>query len=452
MERSQEWLWFSDEELDHRPLAVDTEVSSRSRPVSNRALAEAVRLHLGHASEAALELVAPAIAAGDSDALLLAGQIHFELGRFKEAASDFAQLGQSRPSSRVASFNQGLALARLRHWTPAIDCLRRAAVRDPERFEIWYTLGICLLRERRAEEAAACFGQVLKLRPEYVPGLLGHAAALQLAEEHQQALAVYERLIDSQRERPELFLNAMAAASALNDRKKICELARRLLQAEPRHPTALAALASDAIEQDDLANAVIWYRALAEAEPRTFENWFNLACCYERTGHDEQAAGAFGRALELEPAACDALQARARCLLRLGRQAQAKADWESLLRVARAPEFRSAAAAALAAIATGQGDLAEALRLESEADIADAGILHSLAWCCHRDGQLDEAARLYRKALDIDPDRAGARFNLGLILECEDERQTAREHLATAIRTDPKLAGSYFAMRQESAV
>ncbi len=451
MERSSDWLWFIDDAIGHGTLAFESDSAGRTRrPAAHPVVGEAVSLHVRGASEAALRIMQDAITAGDTDALLVAGQIHFEMGRYDDAASDFQKLVQWSPTSRVANFNHGLALAKTGRWSAAIESLQRAAVRDPERFEIWLTLGLCLLNEQRGEEAATCFKQVLTLRPEYVLGLLGQAAAQFLTGNHRGALNIYQRLLEAQPERWQLMVNALAAATALGDTEMMVDLSHRILRIQPEHVPALTIVAANAIKQEDFESARTWLAGLAEAELQSFDNWFNLACCCERLNELEQAEEAYGRALELCPHAPDALAGRARILTRLRRFVAAKADWELLLAFGTEPAARSEAAVALVEIAFEQDNVAEALRRASDPAVEDAGVFYRVAWRCHEDGLIDEAAGFYRRTIERDPRSSGAYLNLGRILATRGEDERSRELLMTAIRIDPSLAETYFAFRGDS--
>jgi tetratricopeptide (TPR) repeat protein len=435
------------------------ESSAEWLPASHPALGDAIRLHLGGDHEAALDLLQPAIAAGDSGAVSLAGQIRFELGRFEEAATAFRQLAERSPASLIASFNHGLALAKLRRWTPAIEWLQRAAVRDPERFEGWFALGVCLLGERRGDEADSCFHQVLKLRPEYVPALVGLAVALHLREDFTGALAIYRRLLEAQPEQPELLQNALAAASRLGDRKTAGELARRLLRLLPGHPGALAAAASAAIEQGDFAEASRLGSALAGITPASFENWLNLANCRLRAGEHDEAIRAFNHALELRPGDTGALEGRAhasfemgRVHAQLGRWDQARSAFEQCLAQASNPSLKTAASDSLVLIAIEHGDIGWALQLCEELGVGDTAVLYKLAWICHEQERPDDARRLYCQVLEREPGNAEALLNLGYVLAWRGDRAESDELLKAAIGMEPALARSYFATRGESPV
>ncbi len=332
---SPQWLWFVDDELVHKFLALDPENPAVAKRASaHPALTNAVRLKLEGAPERALEQLRPAIAAGDEDALMLAGQIRFELCRFDEAAATYGQLAEKCPGNRVASFNQGLCLARLHKWTAAVDCLQRAAVRDPERMEVWQTLGICLLNAKRMPGADACFKQALKLRPDYVPALLGRAAASQMQGDHRAALAIYERLLESQPERIELLVNALSAAAGVQDREKTAALAARLLNLRPGHPAAGVALADAALQREDFDTAIRLCSELTQTLPDSFDNWFNLGICCHRTGQFQSAVEAFDRALEITAGDPDALEAKARAWSASDRTVEALEAWDAVVRAA----------------------------------------------------------------------------------------------------------------------
>jgi len=58
----------------------------------------------------------------------------------------------------------------------------------------------------------------------------------------------------------------------------------------------------------------------------------------------------------------------------------------------------------------------------------------------HQSGNLTEAARLYRAALELDADNASAHNNLGFVLAQRQEWPEALVHLRTALRLKPNMA------------
>lgn len=420
---SDQWLWFIDDELVQECLSVDRfESHANKRASIHPALTEAVQLHLDGAANKALGALTAAVSEGDVDALLLAGQIHAELKRFDEAAKDYARLAELCPSHRVASFNQGLCLAKLRQYPAAVECLQQAALRDPSRAEVWFTLGICLISVRRESEAVTCFEHSLNLRQEYVPALLGHAAALHLSARHGDALQIYERLLQVQPERKELLQNALAAAQACGDCEKSNEFGIRLLAVNPDDEFALAALASNALNRRQFPEAIQFLKQRASADPLCFENWFNLAVCYQRTGRPAEAAEAFRQALALNPQDPEALEGRAAGLAAIGERSEATDAWDILLRLCPDREEVWFQVGLMRYEAREWARAAEAFErcIELETQFP-AKALVNLGLCQWREGDSASAGESFQNALKHSPEDKTARAGLvQLAIETHD--------------------------------
>jgi tetratricopeptide (TPR) repeat protein len=89
--------------LDPKPPS-----SSELDDAASPAVLIALRLHLQGASEEALKELEQS-EDESPDALLIRGQILFELKQFEEAAASFKRLADEMPKDPIAAFNQGLA-------------------------------------------------------------------------------------------------------------------------------------------------------------------------------------------------------------------------------------------------------------------------------------------------------------------------------------------------------
>lgn len=109
---------------------------------------------------------------------------------------------------------------------------------------------------------------------------------------------------------------------------------------------------------------------------------------------------------------------------------------------------------------TGRPDfLTEALDLEARGDYANAltsyrlalrerpddlGVLQNIAIAFSKTGQPEEAIRTYRRALQLDPDLAGAHYGLAFLLLKRSDTVHAGMHLDAYLRTsradDPQAA------------
>jgi tetratricopeptide (TPR) repeat protein len=410
-------LWFIDDDLVQALLAPETGVpSAKKRPAKSSALARAVELHRQGASEKALAELAGAAQAGEdvADALLLTGQIQFELGQFEQAAESYARLAEAAPGHRAARFNHGVCMARLGRWPEAAADLEKAVEVEPGRTEAWFGLGVCLLRHDRAAEAKLAFDHCLKLHPDHASAVFGQAVTLHMEGNCEQALAVYRRLLETQPNSEELLSNAIGAAVELRQAALVTELADRLFRLRPQSRAALLALASIAIEKGDFRQAASRCARLAESAPDSFEDWYNLGVCYQRIGWAQQAVQAFQSAARIKAGSLEAKKGLAAALTAGSDRIAARRAWEAVL--AAAPGDADALAH-LAYLADECGDKATAEQYCGK--VLELAPGREETW--FRLGSLrlergDHAGSVYafEQCLELKPDWADAARNLGV--------------------------------------
>jgi tetratricopeptide (TPR) repeat protein len=88
-----------------------------------------------------------------------------------------------------------------------------------------------------------------------------------------------------------------------------------------------------------------------------------------------------------------------------------------------------------------QGDYEAALtsyRLALREKPDDHRVLQNMAIAYSRTNRQDEAARCYRRALEIKPDLAGAHYGLGFLLLKRGENEQAIRHLQAFLASPPK--------------
>lgn len=88
-----------------------------------------------------------------------------------------------------------------------------------------------------------------------------------------------------------------------------------------------------------------------------------------------------------------------------------------------------------------QGDFAAALtsyRLAHRDNPTDGRILQYMAMTSSRTGQIEEAIRYYRRALELEPLSSGAHYGLAFLLLKKGEDGGAAEHLRRFLERPPK--------------
>jgi len=90
-----------------------------------------------------------------------------------------------------------------------------------------------------------------------------------------------------------------------------------------------------------------------------------------------------------------------------------------------------------------QGDYDAALtsyRLALRDKPDDFRVLQNMAIAFTKTGQVEDAVRCYRRALDIEPNLSGAHYGLAFLLLKRGERGAAAEHLEAFLTRPPKSA------------
>jgi tetratricopeptide (TPR) repeat protein len=195
--------------------------------------------------------------------------------------------------------------------------------------------------------------------------------------------------------------------------------------------------------------------AIAKIEERFLDaySFLRAGMANERTGNYAGAVRAYERGLAVEPENVELLNSMGFALFQQGKSREAVAAMEKALAALSLLEQRKAHGIqeldvdpkhwkahnnmALASIDLGELELAEAHYRESLAIEPQPAIYNDLGFVLEREGLSDEAAELYRKSLELDPESSSAHYNLGVHLLRRGEYSAAEPHLRAALETKP---------------
>ena len=427
--------------LDSKPPS-----SSERDDAASPAVLIALRLHLQGASEEALKELEQS-EDESPDALLIRGQILFELKQFEEAAASFKKLADEMPKDPIAAFNHGLALARLAAWPQAVQAFQSAVIADPEESKAWFALGIGLLNQQKASEAHACFRRSLELTPDYAPAWIAQAASLQIQGEHSTALRIYDRMINSKAAGEELLTNALLCAIEAKDPARSSKYAARLIEIGPQSSAAALALFSKAVEAGDFEQAGEWCSRLSESKSDHLEHWLNLASCYQRLGQEENAAAAFERALTIQPNDLRALEGLAHSLSNLGKSTALDA-WRSFLDLAPENGDGWFQLGVLCYDAKEFSDAANAFEKCVQRELPWEDAWFNLANCRWAMGASFEASEAFQTVLTINPLNKSAKRALTTLAIAEGTPEAAESYHDQSCPDDWDLSYNLGALHQ----
>jgi Flp pilus assembly protein TadD len=156
----------------------------------------------------------------------------------------------------------------------------------------------------------------------------------------------------------------------------------------------------------------------------------------ERTGDYPGAVRSYQRGLDVSPDNVELLNALGFALFQQGNSKEAVVALEKAI-AADPKHWKAHNNLALAAIDSGEFEVAEAHYRESLAIKEQPAIYNDLGFVLEREGLSEEAVEMYRKAIKLDPASASAHYNLGSSLARSGDYAEAESHLRKALKISP---------------
>ncbi len=236
-----------------------------------------------------------------AEAYCVRALIQMDLGDYSQSAVSwerFHELAQPDSSSRLARAECHEQLGR---WAEAADEFRAILSDDPNCDEASLRLGLSLLRTQQPEEAISLLTKYLERHSEHSAARFGLAVAYQLVGEPDEAVRLYDELIQEKRHREEALTNLMGIHRQRKDASKLAEVSRTLLEESPGSIAGMEGAAQAAFLQEDYLTAASYCDEASRIEGGRPERWMNLALCRRKLGQTELALQAYEAAASLSP-------------------------------------------------------------------------------------------------------------------------------------------------------
>jgi tetratricopeptide (TPR) repeat protein len=329
-------------------------------------------------------------------------------------------IARAHPRSAEASGKLGMVLDAYQQYESAALCYERARRIDARSFAWAYYLGSVKLHQGKYDQAAATLREALRMRPDYLPAQFKLAESQLAAGDLDGSGKVYEAILKSDPDSAEALYGMGRIQAARGDSASAAEFLRRACEQFPAYGAAQYALA-------------MAYQRLGkpdEAEPHFRAYKANV------TGTPPLRDELMGAVQELDLGAQTHLR-RSLELEQQGRLAEAIDEQELALQAD--PKNVQANINLISLYArVGQPEKAEqcfqtAVRLNP--DRADAYYDHGVL--LYTQGKYQEAEQAYRQALKINPYYAESHNNLGVLLEKQGQTEAAMEEYRAAIKNQP---------------
>ena len=326
----------------------------------------------------------------------------------------------------------------------ALGFVGRAAALNPGQPVLWADLGLIQAGAGRLDEAVASYDRALALRQDIAETHCRRADALRLLGRAEDALQGYDQALALSPVFAQALNNRGLVLMALGRREAALASYGAALAGQPDYVMALCNRGRTLHELGRSAEALASYDAALTHQPDHLEALNNRGALLRDLGRLDEALAAFDQALAVRPDYADALNNRGNVLKGLGRQGEALAAYDAA--IAAQPRFAEALC--------NRGFLAwtlgrPALALESyDAALAiDPGQVE--AWNVRAialtalNRPLD-ALDSYDTALALDPDYADALGNKGMLMAELGLLEEARGVLERAIDLEPRRVRAYY--------
>jgi tetratricopeptide (TPR) repeat protein len=399
-------------------LAVARDAAEAGATPSALAALARAQVRAGDGPEA-LATARKAVEASANDAIaqVALGEAFMATGRSAEAEAAFRQAIALDPRSALAHSRLARAHLALGRPADAVAVAKKATEVDDKLGEGFAVLGVAMIARdpRDWGDAIALAQQGAFLDPD---NPIVHEAVGKVFEANGQlepAAMAYRRSLAVDPAYRSARVALVRAEIARGNRDGAIAEARRMAADGASSPDIDRLIGEDALRRRDAAGAAPFLVAAAKGLPDDAEVRALLGRAYHALGRYDDAAEAYGKAVEL---AAQNLDYRSTYGLVLGQAGRLDAGLAELQKVTSAPGYRDAAGWTNLGwiyrnLNRPQESIAayrKALELDPKQEQAALG----LGWAYSYTRAYDEAIEAYRKAIQIDPEKAGPDANLGI--------------------------------------
>lgn len=332
-------------------------------------------------------------------------------------ASGMQTAGSARPSSKIDELNRraaaAIATSRFDEAIPLLEELVKVQPRSPE---VLANLGLAYYSTSRYDKAAESYRQALKLDPRlpHAGAFLGMAEAE--AGHYREALPYLEKAFASEKEKElkrMVGINLEQLHVGMRQPIRAAEVVRILVRDYPDDPDVLYVATRLYFQLSSiLAGRMI------EVAPNSFRARQLAGDLLEAHKQYAPAAVQYRKAVALAP---NAPGLHYRLGLMLVRSSNEPAAWE---------------------------EARQAFREELRIDPTHARCYVELAELLRKQGQLDEAEKLFERGLELNADLPEAHAGLGRIQAARGNLEPALKHLQEAVRMAPDSEVAQFEFSQ----
>lgn len=317
---------------------------------------------------------------GDATSWFYLGNCYDNLEDYRHAKTAYLEVIKLRENYLDAYKNLGVVYLKSKEPLMAFELAKKALELEQNDYLFYYMAGTALLAEKRFEQCVEYLEKAKALNPEHAQIYNNLGTAYLTIGDYARAYETYVKASEINPRNSMTFYNIASILQIQGKHKEACEFFEKAYNIEGlEHYLVSLALSEFKSEQYDAA--VTHYKKLISQHPEKNNFRYNLACCYEKMGEYIFAIGILEPLVLLNPKAKAMLQKLANLYLIIDAPSKAKDVYEKLLN---------------------QGLVSE-------------DIYYEYALICVKTGDTFKAETILKKVIELNPNAAYARKDLGVI-------------------------------------
>jgi tetratricopeptide (TPR) repeat protein len=382
------------------------------------------------------------------DALFSVGHLLLKKNQPKEAVAPLEQAVRLNAQHAPSQMLLGNAYLASERFEEALAALRASAALDPNQFSTQFGLGYVYAQLNRNEEAVAAFTAALKLQPASPEALLGLGNVYTRTARYREAEDALARALAARPDNADVLLGQCYLYYTRGQYARLVEAAQQAARAAPQNASAQMMLGIALATTGDMRGGERAAREALRLEPEDYGPHHILGFILVREDKPKEALAAAQTAARLKPNSHETQNLLAYVLNQLGQHQEALQAAQSALRLKREPADEGWAHYN---IATSQEKLgrAEEARASYGAAIKaynqpgrtlDPDDLYLMGNAYLRLEQDVPAIKAFQQAINVRPNFAQARYNLGVAYFATGNRKGAQDEHTALRRLDPARA------------
>lgn len=302
------------------------------------------------------------------------------LDDFLHAKSAYNEVIKLRENYIDAYRNLGALYIKNQQPEKALELATKALALSEEDYLVHYLAGTALLAMKEFKDSIPHFEKAIELNPMHTQLYNNLGTAYLTIGQYERALETYKKASGLDPRNAITFYNIASILQIQNKNVEACEYFQKAFSLENAEQY-LVALALCEFKSGFYDGAIQHYKMLVSLHPEKHNFQYNLACCYEMKGEYAFAIGILDQLTLLNPKSKLMSQKLADLYLKTAQPQRAKEIYERI-------------------IANG---------------IVSPEIYYEYAITCVRTGDIDIAEKILKKVIELNPQAALARKDLGVI-------------------------------------